>query len=104
MSEQRLIDANALIPEIKRYFCDYLWAGKGEITKEDKIIINYHRNTVKIIEEAPTVEIPRGEWINEGQLHGCSNCGRYSKEYNKPFCCHCGADMRGVNKNEERQS
>ena len=48
-----------------------------------------------LIEYMPTVERPRGEWINEGQLHGCSNCGRYSKEYNKPFCCHCGADMRG---------
>ena len=54
-----------------------------------------------IIDNAQTVERPRGEWIiiddTEQFIAKCSVCGRIEdsrmvKDY--PFC-HCGADMRG---------
>ena len=65
------------------------------------------------IDEAPTIEPKRGEWIDEADkydasfgIHAyrCSNCNSYADEYigghewytaGKPnFCPYCGADMR----------
>ena len=92
----RPIDADALLEDIKSYFGDCIDEHDSEIIDAYcNAILIHNKNISKIIKEAPTVERPKGEWINEGQLHGCSNCGKYSKEYDKPFCCHCGADMRG---------
>ena len=59
-----------------------------------------------IIDNAPTVEIPKGGWILVGHddtvnFYKCSICGyeehdNFTKHYY--FCPHCGADMRGDNK------
>lgn len=84
----RPIDADALKKEIDEWLDS---VGEATIAKNRA----YYGELMGCIKDTPTVERPRGEWINVGQLHGCSNCGKYSKEYDKPFCCHCGADMRG---------
>ena len=59
------------------------------------------------IDNAPTVERPKGEWYKTGQSfinpnkfknYGCSNCFYELDEHIriKPnFCPNCGADMRG---------
>ena len=43
----------------------------------------------------------RGKWINgryndwQGNVYEeqCSYCGRYSKDYGRPYCSNCGAGM-----------
>lgn len=72
----RLIDADALLEKMKktdRYF-----------------------NIVFDIEEAPTIDIPQGEWIDKGSWMGfeCSRCKCHS-QYVTPFCPQCGARMDG---------
>ena len=88
----RLIDADALKEAILQ---ERKYIREEEYEIKRGFMLGGLRRALRCLEEAPTVERPRGEWINEGNLHGCSNCGKYSKEYDKPFCCHCGADMRG---------
>ena len=54
------------------------------------------------IDEQPTVEPKRGEWIYEDVDLVCSVCGTDApiipfkgKQYKANFCANCGADMRG---------
>lgn len=59
-------------------------------------------NRVEIlINNAPTVERPKGEWKHNGfcvttTQYKCSKCGMHSLDRSK-FCPNCGADMRGDN-------
>lgn len=57
------------------------------------------------IEKAPTadvVEVRRGEWVG-GRFDNysgyyeeqCSNCKKFSREYTRPYCPNCGAEMKG---------
>lgn len=62
-------------------------------------------NTAKeIIENAPTIEPPQGEWTNKNGLYpACTVCG-YIPPYDRliddiyysPYCPNCGAKMKGV--------
>ena len=69
----------------------------------DKIGILYNINGCKVfaittdsINQLPTVELIKGEWIEKGVSARCSNCGCKDHEYYKHnFCPYCGADMRG---------
>lgn len=95
----RLIDADEL-PVQKVYAVDE--AGFGAtfymIDKTD-------------IDKAPTIEakpVVHGEWVNSrfSVMNGtyeeqCSCCKGWSAEYNKPYCCNCGADMRKGKKHEK---
>lgn len=58
------------------------------------------------LEEVPTVEPKRGEWIDMGDFEQCSVCkGTHLKEFQSyygkttwiktPYCPNCGADMKG---------
>lgn len=53
----------------------------------------------EIIEEAPTVERPKGEWAYDGVKWKCNRCGKwlfiYDGDADMNFCPNCGADMRG---------
>lgn len=117
MSEQRLIDANALKERLAKHpsILNFEW--------------NYDNLIASIIDNAPTVNLekrsfiegykegceegkkcyerPQGEWILQyrcldGEYYTCSQCGRIMlvepeqslSDY--PFC-HCGADMRKPN-------
>ena len=98
MAEQRLTDANALIPKIKEYFSNYIFVEKGVLSKEEWMILKHNKEISQIIKEAPTVERPKGEWIvqDEGRtLFTCSVCKGINHKSHEKFCCDCGADMRG---------
>ena len=57
------------------------------------------------LDEQPTadvVEVKHGEWVGgkfndySGEYEEqCSNCKKYSREYARPYCPNCGANMRG---------
>ena len=84
----RYIDADALKKEVDNFPNCY----NGWSDTYDKAYI------IEAIEEAPTIEPKRGEWIN---LHNgkwkCSECGIEVLIYAKGnFCPNCGADMRGA--------
>ena len=96
----RLIDADALKKEIDEWLDS---VGEATIAKNRA----YYGELMGCIKDTPTVEKPRGEWINHldltedycGESKQCSLCGY--KDYNTrrflwhKFCPNCGADMRG---------
>lgn len=50
----------------------------------------------ELIDNAPTVERPQGEWLIEcgNTFHfSCSQCGCAGSQWDK-FCRHCGAKMQ----------
>ena len=83
----RLIDADALMETIDR-----------EIFRHETI-----DHVFQIIDDAPTIEPKRGEWVRTGRtnIYGgievqCSNCGdRVMVQHleDEWYCRHCGADV-----------
>lgn len=47
-----------------------------------------------LIDDAPTVERPKGEWKLDSVGVYCSEC-KLHPDYSTNFCPFCGADMRG---------
>lgn len=84
MSEQRLIDGNALKEDINVYFAD-----------------SYHLidTITERIDAMPTIEERKtGKWkpISDGYLdiYECNQCGE-TEDYERNFCPYCGAKMEG---------
>ena len=52
---------------------------------------------IEEIDNAPTVEMPQGEWIAQGKEYiECDNCNTWFKKRYLPYgnyCCKCGAKM-----------
>lgn len=105
----RMIDADAL--------CDAMYHEAFEtdtdMQKWDSGCWIRYKMFENAIDEVPTIEPKRGEWIDEADKYDasfgihdyrCSNCNSYADEYigghewytaSKPnFCPVCGADMR----------
>ena len=59
-----------------------------------------------LINNAPTVEQPQGEWIKEGAGYKCSRCGERNdyaydeclQKFTDRFCPNCGTAMIGKEK------
>ena len=98
----RLIDANELKKELKKWFPEFTLEGI-----EAKTLFN---QILQDIDNAPTItpfasveyetireyERPHGEWkITLNDLYTCSYCGNYGNPRFFKFCPYCGADMRG---------
>ena len=94
----RLIDADALmeVPKVRKV-TEYDESGEW---------ISYLAVPVEAIKSAPTIEaehVRHGKWgaaeiVGYDGIHPvyalpCSECGKYTKEYLKPFCPNCGAKM-----------
>lgn len=101
----RLIDADGLKEQVV-----FIHKAVNTRDRNPNYDTGFHSATSQImglIEYMPTVERPRGEWINHldltedyyGESKQCSLCGY--KDYNTrrfswhKFCPNCGADMRG---------
>ena len=96
MSEQRLIDANAL-PVYQRT----IRYNTGEYVQE--YVLAYDVRSAPTIE---AVEVVHGHWIDRIEIFsesegpvpalGCSVCGTSQRKYRRtPYCPHCGAKMDG---------
>ena len=62
-----------------------------------KIVCEIISNCIATVEEQPTVEPVRGEWIeqDEGRTKFmCSHCKAKNYDGSGKFCQSCGADMR----------
>ena len=88
-----MIDADAL----KDYFVDLSKEkdiGFGDVGRMITVKIEHIIDT---IENAPTIEPKRGEWITHEDKCGvdeeCSACNNRTM-FKYDFCPHCGADMR----------
>lgn len=90
----RPIDADALID---RMYHD-AFETDTDMQKWDSGCWIRYKMFENAIDDAPTIEPKRGEWLVVQQtrnetLYQCSRCGVSS--YNRfPFCFSCGADMR----------
>ena len=102
----RLIDADALLKDFSfrtKQARDWKEAAmmfeKNEIVIRADATIDFLTEVKLTIENAPTIDRPRGEWIETDNRWGvgkwrCSNCGDYScSRYD--FCHYCGAKMKG---------
>ena len=75
-----------------------LRSGKGILAEYAK---HYRESFLRMIDEQPTVEPVRGEWVPEEKIYRsplalnyrCSQCGETNRKTN--FCPNCGFDMRG---------
>lgn len=76
-----------------------------EAFKAWKTMDDYYHNTdckdiplseaFDLIDNAPTVERPQGEWIEDSGNIVCSHCHTIWLYFRTDFCPNCGADMRG---------
>lgn len=92
----RLIDADLLDEEVMHLFITI--TGKP---KQHTVVNECKSSFRRMIEEQPTVEPVRGEWLecqtNNG-YYECSSCGRLHNKFYQgktKYCPNCGADMRG---------
>ncbi len=96
----RMIDADALW-EIFREKQNSLTARCGGyrfLDGEDRAKYGRLAITLAYIENAPEVDavpVVRGEWIEDGDMQICSNCGEEHswEEYRASYCEDCGAKM-----------
>lgn len=108
----RLIDADALIDEIKYIVGQdtIMWFDDRKIKREQEV------NMCALIERMPTIDpVKHGKWVLitkdyiDPQEYMCSVCGRTIKYYGIPTLllemypyCNCGAKMdNGRSKDEE---
>ena len=99
--EQRLIDANNLIQALKE---------ECELEDYFEETAFYGEDLLEIIENEPTVEPIKGEWIVKSQktsflqsneVFKCKKCGHERSRYDGEilnFCPNCGVQMKGGKK------
>ena len=90
----RLIDADALIDRMYHE----AFETDSEMQKWDSGCWIRYKMFENAIDDAPTIEPKRGEWIDrsggiEGAWNYCSVCGEQAIDL-YDFCPNCGADMR----------
>ena len=66
----------------------------------NKDFIRGYESYKEWLQDLPAADVRenvRGEWIDDGQVQICSNCGEEHEwiEYRASYCDNCGADMRG---------
>ena len=102
-NEKRLIDANALVAEIKETVCKNCNSHNGIRCGSCWV-----DGTIGFLQESPTVdavEVVHGEWIrnedDECYWYTCSECAEYpmrdrwGEEKLTDYCPNCGAKMDG---------
>lgn len=97
----RLIDADALNDAMyhEAFENDESYNEKNPMAKWDSGLWIRYKMFENAIDEAPTIEPKRGEWLpDENGDFRCTNCGRIAEWefFEDNFCPNCGADMRGA--------
>jgi len=99
----RLIDADALMPLLieKVYTMD----DKHGVKLGENWLLDYE-DIKDVIDNAPTVERPQGEWIDDDNYYAnCSCCGYQMDTHEEhgyfKFCPNCGAKMTKEAENED---
>lgn len=91
--EKRLIDANSLMDEFRRYMAEKYDRNKC-VSEENCEACQRGCLWRKIVNNAPTVEARHGSWAFVGDACVCSACHKASiVDYY--FCPECGAKMDG---------
>lgn len=109
MLDVRLIDANAVLKEMKETYCTDCNNYNGVCCRACK-----HMDDMDFIEDAPTIDaqpVKHGRWIEtrrhrdaDGCIvsgYSCSECGSALRDTNPDdrdsefYCYHCGAKMDG---------
>jgi hypothetical protein len=81
-NEKRLIDANALVMDLRR--------AEGFTRFGDKM---FAIDIVNGQDTVDAVEVVHGRWMRHWNNYICDACNNYAwLKYN--YCPHCGADMR----------
>ena len=92
----RLIDADALIDEIKT--CLWDWEFLDGLNAKTVL-----KQTITDIGNMPTVDavpVKHGKWEVINGIVSCTVCGEHCMEFN--YCPNCGAKMDGERKDDER--
>ena len=103
MIDMRLIDADALIDDLKHDVAmDQDSLDYEELTDSNRKIIQFDKdckqNAIDLLQNAPTIEPEqkKGKWVGKGSegfgIFICDNCGKLSMmKYD--FCPNCGCRM-----------
>ena len=105
----RLIDADALNDAMyhEAFENDASYNESNPMAKWDSGLWIRYKLFENAIDEAPTIQPKRGEWIDMGDFEQCSVCkGTHLKEFQSyygkttwvktPYCPNCGARMKGA--------
>ena len=68
---------------------------KKAITQNREIDRNAVCDVLDIIDNAPAVERPHGEWLEDSGNIACSHCHTIWLYRRTDFCPNCGAEMKG---------
>lgn len=87
----RPIDADKLREELLEYEITIKRVNKNRISvKEQAILLDINA----IVTNSPTADTTiHAEWIDDGCLYKCSNCGHTEEYYDMSYCPNCGARM-----------
>lgn len=86
----RLIDADALMD---RMYHD-AFETDTDMQKWDSGCWIRYKMLENTIDDAPTIEPKRGEWVEYGGIEKCNQCGERKEFPHWNFCPNCGASMR----------
>lgn len=97
------IDREALIESLKDWYCV---KPKCNSYHGIKCRACYIADAIANIEDAPAVDVTpvvHAKWIMKdvsGEIKAvCTHCGKPNKQYQPPYCPHCGAKMDEEDKN-----
>ena len=82
----RPIDADSMIKRLQE------WNTEDAM---DKALYNFC--LCRILEQ-PTIEMKQMEWIDDGCITKCSNCGEPREFPHWSYCPNCGLRMKNMNK------
>ena len=98
-------DAIAIIEAKQKELCPVGRYGRGYVYGSDREKYDAWDEIIDALENvsaADVVQVVHGQWgtgrfnLETGNYEEqCTRCRNFSKEYDKPYCPHCGAKMDG---------
>ena len=88
-----LIKREDAIEAMEQRYDDILRTFKRKVKVGEKAIVMDMIGCVKALSSA---DRPQGEWIDDGGIEKCNQCGERKEFPHWNFCPNCGARMKGV--------